>query len=153
MFDSDSNRLLWEGTHVFLLCFALNSPPSLRSCEDFAFQIKTAYPQTPMILVGTKSELRDGGEESVSEFDGKNASVRMGASGYVEVSTSHFVGVTEVFTEAMTFASAFKKEVLSPKRSPRPKRERPPREKGPRRLIGSSSYTNNDRKEAACSLM
>jgi Ras family protein U len=58
--DFDSLRLLsYNESSVFLLCFSVMSPPTLQSIlTKWLPEVRAVAPETPVILVGTQSDLR-----------------------------------------------------------------------------------------------
>ena len=53
-----NRRFAYQNSHVVALCFAVNCPQSLESVNYFWYnEIKNFCPRTPIILVGTKSDL------------------------------------------------------------------------------------------------
>jgi len=50
----------YNGTSVFIICFSLISEDSLENaCTKWYREVKQLGPRCPLILVGTKSDLRD----------------------------------------------------------------------------------------------
>ena len=106
--------LSYPGTDGFLLCFSVDNN---KSYENIATQwhpeVRHHCPRTPFILVGTKTDLRDGapqGPNFVTRTQGKKMAAKIKANKYVECSAKEISGVKEVFEEAV-------RAVLSPKHS------------------------------------
>lgn len=115
--------LSYPQTDVFIICFSVNEPNSFENIYDKWFpEIKhntnfenlDLYQQTgkfPILLVGTKSDLRDDDherdrlQESNSDFVSTqqiNEMVnKLGLMSYVECSAATQVGVREVFEKAV----------------------------------------------------
>jgi GTPase SAR1 family protein len=52
--------LCYPNTDIFLICFSIANPTSLHNVRDLWYpEIKHHSPKTPVILVGTKLDLRD----------------------------------------------------------------------------------------------
>ena len=53
-------QLSYPQTDIFLICFSIASPDSLRNvCDKWYPEVKHHCPDTPIFLVGTKLDLRD----------------------------------------------------------------------------------------------
>lgn len=64
--DYDRLRpLSYPQTDVFLICFAVNSPTSFQNVrEKWSPEVKHHCPDTPLLLLGMKSDLRDADQTS-----------------------------------------------------------------------------------------
>ncbi len=116
---------------VFLLCYSISCPASFENCKEKWFpEIRHYCPRTPVILVGTKIDLRDDEEEReklasnkmrpASSADGEAMADEYEAVKYVECSALTQQGLKNVFDEAI-------KAVLLPNNA-REKRRRRKRE-------------------------
>eukprot|EP00020_Sapocribrum_chincoteaguense_P010044 CAMPEP_0170738478 /NCGR_PEP_ID=MMETSP0437-20130122/4667_1 /TAXON_ID=0 /ORGANISM="Sexangularia sp." /LENGTH=231 /DNA_ID=CAMNT_0011076905 /DNA_START=63 /DNA_END=758 /DNA_ORIENTATION=- len=111
--EYDSLRpLSYPGTDVFLLCFSLFSPASLENVHKKWYpEVKEHAEGTPIILVGTKLDLREkesavkslkeSGQEPVTAEGGKAAADKIAAVRYLECSALTQEGLSEVFEEAI----------------------------------------------------
>lgn len=106
--------LSYPETDVLFVCFAVDSPHSLENVLDKWYpEVLHFCPQTPLILVGLKTDLRKNrnviellkthGMTPVSPDQGREVAQRMGAE-YSECSSKEMVGVHEVFDLAMDMA-------------------------------------------------
>jgi len=104
--------LSYPGTDVFLLCFSLFSPSSLDAIISKWYpEVKEHADGTPIILVGTKLDLREkesavatlreSGQEPVTPAQGKSAATQIGAVKYLECSALTQENLSEVFEEAI----------------------------------------------------
>jgi small GTP-binding protein len=94
--------LSYPQTDVFLLCFDVTKPQSLEGLRDeFAPEIKHHCPGTPWILVGLKSDLRDGIQDKVSKIDALKFAEDYGAAEYHECSALTQGGLKNVFDRAI----------------------------------------------------
>mmetsp|Transcript_13017 Transcript_13017/g.22246 ORF Transcript_13017/g.22246 Transcript_13017/m.22246 type:complete len:220 (+) Transcript_13017:166-825(+) len=104
--------LSYPGTDVFLLCFSLFSPSSLEAIKSKWFpEVKEHADGTPIILVGTKLDLREkesavatlkeSGQEPVTPEQGQGVASEIGATKYLECSALTQEGLSEVFEEAI----------------------------------------------------
>lgn len=110
--DYDRLRpLSYPQTDVFLLCFAVNKRDSLVHTRIKWFpEVKHHCPNTPVILVGTKTDLREDCNNStgqnVSTAEGLSLKKQLGACKYLECSALTQKGVQSVFEEAVRAALA-----------------------------------------------
>ena len=101
--------LSYPGTDIFLICFSLNSHDSYKNIRAKWYpEIYHHAPRVPIILVGTKSDTRDGEEAAMELNNGTNVSCTEGlklmkeisAVTYLECSALTTKGVKDVFQEA-----------------------------------------------------
>lgn len=105
--------LSYPKTDIFILCFSVVNHPSFINVKDrWYVEIKHHCPNVPMLIVGTKSDLRT--DESTLESlkkEGKapiteaeaNAMVKdLGAIKFLECSALTRQGLKNVFDEALT---------------------------------------------------
>jgi len=104
--------LSYPGTDVFLICFSLFSPESYESVTKKWFpEIIEHAPDTPIILVGTKLDLRskpeavqslkDNNQEAISTKKGEELAKKISAKRYLECSALTQEGLAKVFEEAV----------------------------------------------------
>lgn len=75
LLDDKLRPLSYPGTHVFLLCFAVVSEASYENVESkWVPELKKHCPTTPIILVGTKTDLR-GDAKYMQNLKSKNQKV------------------------------------------------------------------------------
>ncbi|XP_067675296.1 rho-related GTP-binding protein RhoA-B-like [Haliotis asinina] len=111
----------YPDTDIVLICFSVNNPDSLENVSyNWAPEIRHFCGNVPVILVGTKQDLRgevhhtdsEDSTKSKSGFttvqQGEEMAYRIGAVAYMECSAKLNEGVTEVFTRAV--AEAMKKK-------------------------------------------
>lgn len=106
--------LSYPNTDVFLVCFSVESPNSYENvASKWSPEVKHYCPTIPIILVGTKADLRDDPTTSqlVSPADCRKLKSKIKAHRYVECSAKTRDGLTEVFEEAV-------RAVLKPKKRP-----------------------------------
>lgn len=113
--DYDRLRpLSYPQTDVFLMCFALDMKSTYENVKQrWIPELHHYCPFTPIVLVGTKSDLRDAegnvssqrrlssGEEKVSHTEGLQLAKDIGAVTYVECSALTQDGLVQVFHEAI----------------------------------------------------
>lgn len=119
--DYDRLRpLSYPQTDVFLLCFSIVSPPSFENVRTKWWpEIQHHSPGTPIILVGTKRDLRedpiqleklrDRRQEPISFNQGNEKAKEIKAAKYLECSALTQKGLKTVFDEAI-------RTVLNPNR-------------------------------------
>ncbi len=86
--DYDKLRpLAYNDTDIFLLCFAIDNPGSYANITAKWYPELTHYcPTVPVILLGTKSDLRGTPSNSVSNEQGNALSKEINAKRYLESS-------------------------------------------------------------------
>ena len=111
--DYDRLRpLSYPNTDVLLICFSIASPTSFKHVKAKWFpEVAHHCPRVPIILVGTKTDLRADEEtvrhlkseqsSPVSEDAGKQMAQDIGAVKYLECSALTQDGVQEVFNQAV----------------------------------------------------
>ena len=120
--DYDRLRpLSYPHTDVFLLCFSVDEPTSLESVKERWYpELNHHCPGTPILLVGTKEDLRDDpqvisrlatrGLSPITYRQGLECAKDIGAVKYVECSSFNDKGVQEVFLEAVLAALRIREE-------------------------------------------
>jgi len=104
--------LSYPGTDVFLICFSIFSPESFDSVTNKWYpEITEHAPDTPIILVGTKLDLRskpeaiqslkENNQEPISTKKGEELAKKVGAKRYLECSALTQEGLAKVFEEAV----------------------------------------------------
>ena len=104
-------RPIWyDKADIFIICFSTVSPPSFENVRDVWYsEVKRCSPNTPKILVGTKTDLRDD-TNIVSELKkidckpiyrhtGLKLARAIGAIRYFECSSINRHGLKEIFDE------------------------------------------------------
>ncbi|EPZ32306.1 hypothetical protein ROZALSC1DRAFT_27514 [Rozella allomycis CSF55] len=117
--DYDRLRpLSYPQTDVFIICFSIVSPPSFENVRSKWYpEISHHAPHTPIILVGTKLDLREDKDtleklrekrtSPITYFQGDQLRKEIGAVKYLECSALTQKGLKQVFDEAI-------RAVLSP---------------------------------------
>lgn len=112
--------LSYPQTDVFLLCFSVVNPMSLKNVRDkWNVELSHHCPDVPKILVATKIDLREDREAlerlashkmaPVPRHKGEELAREIGATKYVECSAASMQGVKQVFDEAI-------RSVINPKK-------------------------------------
>jgi len=102
----------FPNTHVFILCFSVVHPDSFHNIKQkWLEELKKSCPDTPFILVGTKTDLREDKEilqklaeknkEPISTKVGQKRAKEIKARHYVECSARDVSSVNEVFLKAL----------------------------------------------------
>ncbi|XP_065142552.1 transforming protein RhoA-like [Paramisgurnus dabryanus] len=119
--DYDQLRpLSYTDTDVILMCFSIDNPDSLENIpEKWTPEVKQFCPNVPIILVGTKKDLRNDQhtrqelakmkQEPVKPEEVRDMANRINAFGYVECAAKTKAGVREVFEMATRAALKAKK--------------------------------------------
>jgi len=114
-----------------MLCYSVDSKDSLENVESkWVGEIADNCPNTKLVLVALKCDLREGGEEEeedaadgaqrekkpmINYEQGLEVARRINALRYLECSAMRNRGVNEAFTEAARVALTVKKEKESSK--------------------------------------
>eukprot|EP01120_Amphizonella_sp_Union-15-10_P007803 TRINITY_DN267_c1_g1_i1.p1 TRINITY_DN267_c1_g1~~TRINITY_DN267_c1_g1_i1.p1 ORF type:complete len:226 (-),score=52.30 TRINITY_DN267_c1_g1_i1:135-812(-) len=101
--------LSYPGTDVFLVCFSIHNVESWKNVKTKWFpEVTRGAPGVPIILVGTKSDLRDkpeaqknSKEKPVPKDDGEQLAREIHAAKYMECSALTQDGLADVFMEAV----------------------------------------------------
>lgn len=105
--------LSYPKTDIFLLCFSVVNHPSFVNVKDrWYVEIQHHCPNVPIILVGTKTDLRNDestleslrkeGKSPITEEEANNMVKELGAIKYLECSALTRQGLKNVFDEALT---------------------------------------------------
>ena len=98
--------LSYPDTHAFLLLNSVEYKDQLESIETYWWpELKHHCPDVPVILVGSKVDLRD--ENSSSFEEGCQMAKKIKAACYMECSSKEDIGVTEVFQEAIRLGAEY----------------------------------------------
>eukprot|EP01096_Ripella_sp_DP13-Kostka_P000242 TRINITY_DN1029_c1_g2_i1.p1 TRINITY_DN1029_c1_g2~~TRINITY_DN1029_c1_g2_i1.p1 ORF type:complete len:199 (+),score=85.38 TRINITY_DN1029_c1_g2_i1:264-860(+) len=117
--------LSYPGTDVFIICFSLSSPASYESVKTKWHPEVTHFnPKTPIILVGTKLDMRDNadviqslkdnGMKPVGADQGEKLCKEILASKYLECSAKTQKGLPVVFEEAVKAVFADQRDKTAP---------------------------------------
>ncbi|XP_040569490.1 rho-related GTP-binding protein RhoU [Lepeophtheirus salmonis] len=110
----DLRPLVYPNTDVFILCFSVVSPTSFKNIKEkwIPELKKRSSRKTPVLLVGTQSDLREdvntllelnrNYEAPVTENEAKKMASALGCKGYVESSALTQKNLKEIFDEAIT---------------------------------------------------
>lgn len=119
--DYDRLRpLSYPQTDVFILCFSVVSPTSLENiCSKWVPEVRQFCPEVPILLVGTKIDLRDDPitvknlqhekKVPITKNQGIKTATKVKAYNYIECSALTQQGLNQVFEEAV-------RSILSPKK-------------------------------------
>jgi Ras-related C3 botulinum toxin substrate 1 len=104
--------LSYPGTQVFIVCFSVVTPSSYENVKrKWASEVNTHGKDVPIILVGTKTDLREDqktidnlkkrDQTPITFEQGEKLRKEIGAIKYIECSALRNQGVKDVFTEAI----------------------------------------------------
>ena len=104
--DHRIRPLSYEGTDVVLLLFDISfSEEEFRDLRpSWWVELKHYCPTVPVILVATKTDLRDNHDiKTIPTEEGRTMAEQIGAVKYMEISSLSEIGVKELFDEAICF--------------------------------------------------
>ena len=113
--DYDRLRpLSYPGTQVFLLCYSVISKASYENCENrWIPELKHHCPEIPIILVGTKIDIREEDNPNhIPTSDGNKLAKKLDALSYVECSAKCMTNVNGVFDAGIRYICLFRICVL-----------------------------------------
>jgi len=116
--DYDRLRpLSYPGTQIFILCYSTISRTSYANCENrWIPELKHHCPEIPILLVGTKTDIRDEtNPDHLKASDGHKLVKKLNAVNYVECSAKTMDKVNDVFDVAI-------RAVLNPKKKKKKKK-------------------------------
>lgn len=104
--------LAYTETDVFMICYSVADPESFEKVETYWMaDIKKEYPDTPIVLVGLQIDKRNDkilienlsniGKKMITSEDGIQMAIKIGAYGYLEVSSLEKIGLKEVFDKVI----------------------------------------------------
>jgi len=120
--DYDRLRpLSYPETDVILICFSIAEPDSFENVtEKWVPEVNHFCPKTPIVLVGTKMDLRDdaetlemlaaSGHRAVTQTEGEEMAKRINARAYIECSALEDKNIDEVFQAAAKVSVEKKKK-------------------------------------------
>ena len=106
-FDRLRKGMTYPTTDLFLLCFSTTSRSSFQSITSKWMPEIASYASTPVILIGTKVDLRSNGNiinnenNEVSKEEGEQLAMSINALQYIECSAITQIGVKTVFDSAL----------------------------------------------------
>ncbi|KAJ3649687.1 hypothetical protein Zmor_021414 [Zophobas morio] len=117
--------LQYPGTDVVLICFSVAWPDSLKNVYDRWWpEVKHFCPNVPILLIGTKSDIREDKQEltmleqmkkrPVTREDAEAVAKRIRAMTYLECSAKTRFNIHTVFAEATRAAISQKKKRYKP---------------------------------------
>ena len=122
----------YPGTDIFLVCFSVAEPASLKSVKEYWFpEMRHHCPVTPFILLGTKVDLRGDRatldklakkqEKLVSKEEGKRMAESLKAATYLECSALTREGVKNLFDDAIRQTATWQRNTGGKKKSEKKK--------------------------------
>ncbi|CAG2068877.1 unnamed protein product, partial [Timema podura] len=101
-------------TDCFLLCYSVSGRSSFENIlSKWCPEIRHHCPNVPIVLVATKTDLREDDPDCVSTAEGRKMKQKIRAARYAECSAINGEGLQEVFVEAIR---SVMKKPLAPKR-------------------------------------
>eukprot|EP01004_Peranema_trichophorum_P006916 NODE_5714_length_978_cov_91.327485_g5134_i0.p1 GENE.NODE_5714_length_978_cov_91.327485_g5134_i0~~NODE_5714_length_978_cov_91.327485_g5134_i0.p1 ORF type:complete len:205 (+),score=32.62 NODE_5714_length_978_cov_91.327485_g5134_i0:62-676(+) len=120
--------LSYKNTSVFIICFAVDNRASYSNVKDHWVQeIRKYQKDSPIVLVATKSDLRESGTRTIGPQEGEDLRRTIGAVAYIECSAKQNQGIKDVFDKALvSYLSppASSPRIKGPEVSPRRKEKK-----------------------------
>ena len=85
-----NRQVSYNRTDCFMLCVAINNRNSLESVRKWRTEIKTVCKDIPIILVGTKSDLRADSANPISKQELQQKVKDEGLQGFCETSSKNW---------------------------------------------------------------
>ena len=116
--DYDRVRpLLYPKSDICLMCYSVDNMDSYKNVEvKWLPELTKHHPNRPIILVGTKTDLRDTNEDHLTHGMGEELAKRTNCVNYVECSARTQEGVKNVFQETARCVLRVRKEEAKRKR-------------------------------------
>lgn len=103
--------LSYQDAKVILICFELDKRASFTNLSDrWVAEVNYFCKEVKMILVGCKSDLRDGSNDSVSDEEALQFAKQHGNIPYIATSAKQGTGCDKVFPTAIDITQAKKKK-------------------------------------------
>ena len=118
--EKDYSRLRplnYPNTDVFLLLFDITVLSRFEEIYSYWWkELNHHCPNVPIILVGSKIDLRVEGITTITTVQGKAMAKKIGAAKYMEISSLKNWGVTELFQKAISIGHRYKTVVRKKKK-------------------------------------
>jgi len=99
--------LTYHMTDVFILCYSIISKTSLENIKNHWYKELQLYsPSTPIILVGTKVDLRKNIDEHISIEDGITKASEIDAKSFFECSALSRNSISQIFEDAVRISES-----------------------------------------------
>ena len=94
----------YPNTDMFFFIFSVvNRPSFVNTLDRWYVEIRHHCPRVPLLLVGTKSDLRGKGKEEITREEIDARVLELGAIGYVECSAMYGTGLREIIDTAISY--------------------------------------------------
>lgn len=109
--DYDRLRpLVYPNTHIVLLLFDISAPQTFEAiCAHWVPELRQHCTNVPIILVGTKTDLRTTDMAIISYQQGRDKARQIEAEDYFEISSKNMEGLEELFKRTMDAGSRYLK--------------------------------------------
>ncbi|ODM98376.1 Ras-like GTP-binding protein RhoL, partial [Orchesella cincta] len=99
----------YKNTDCFILCYAINDPTSLSNVETrWILELRKHCPNVPVLLVGTKTDIRTPSNRWISEEEGDILKTKVKAEGFIECSSKSIASIEGVFILAVSIAEKYR---------------------------------------------
>ncbi|CAL8103272.1 unnamed protein product [Orchesella dallaii] len=99
----------YNNTDCFILCYAIDNPTSLSNVETkWVPELNQYCPNVPILLVGTKTDIRTPSNRWISEEEGDALKVKVKAEAYIECSSKSIASIEGVLMRAVSIAEKYR---------------------------------------------
>ncbi|XP_044269279.1 ras-like GTP-binding protein RhoL [Tribolium madens] len=103
-------RRAYDEADCILLCYSVRVKSTFKNVyKKWCLEVRKCAPLVPIILIGTDIEARVDNNSSISTEQGENLKLLIGAYAFVECSIQHFLGIDDIFIEAVRSTNHRKK--------------------------------------------
>jgi small GTP-binding protein len=109
--------LSYNDADVFVLCYDISNLELYHKIKEFWVdnELRSFDPRIPIILVATKTDLREGELKTVSREEGESLAAEIDAAGYFEISSLRMEGLDELFHNICVVGMNYQKKTMRKK--------------------------------------
>ncbi|RZC33715.1 ras-like GTP-binding protein RhoL [Asbolus verrucosus] len=95
-------RDAYEKADCILLCYSIKAKSTFKNVyRKWCLEVRKHTPFVPIVLIGTEAEARGNNSDVVSTEQGENLKLLIGAYAFIECSIENFLGIDDIFIEAV----------------------------------------------------
>ena len=109
--------LSYNDADVFVLCFDISNIELYYRIKEFWVdnELRSFDPRIPIILVATKTDLREGEFKTASREEGESLAAEIDAAGYFEISSLRMEGLDDLFHNICVVGMNYQKKTMKKK--------------------------------------